>query len=63
MFETTNFYKSTYMGDEENIDPHTSTKDNNFSHNIEEANTPLYVRCTKYTKISTILTFYKLKNF
>ena len=54
MLEATILYKSTYIGEEDKNDSFTLKKDKNISHNIQEANTPLYTRCTKYTKISKL---------
>ncbi|XP_050937141.1 uncharacterized protein LOC127148161 [Cucumis melo] len=64
MCEATNFYESTYMGKEDIIhDNSTSRKENKFSQKVEEANTPLYGGCTKYTKMSAVVALYKLKTF
>ena len=53
MLEATILYKSTYIGEDDKNDSFTSRKDKNISHNIQEAYTPLYTGCTKYTKISS----------
>ena len=64
MCEATNFYESTYMGEKDIIhDNSTSRKENNFFQKVEEANTPLYGGCTKYTKMSAVVALCKLKTF
>ncbi|KAH7867092.1 hypothetical protein Vadar_028768 [Vaccinium darrowii] len=56
-----NLYSAAYALDGEHIEPLEERRDEGFAKSLEDAETPLYQGCLTYTKLSAIVTLYKLK--
>ena len=60
MSDTHNLYANAYMENEDYVIPALG-KDEDITKKLEDAETPLYPSCTRYTKLSTIVALYKHK--
>ena len=60
MSDTHNLYANAYMENEDYVTPALG-KDEDFAQKLEDAETPLYPSCTRYTKLSAIVALYKHK--
>ncbi|KAJ0011038.1 hypothetical protein Pint_33318 [Pistacia integerrima] len=56
-----NLITSAYMGANHYASTSEERKDNDFTQSLEDAKTPLYPGCAKYTKMSAIVALYKHK--
>ncbi|KAL0556539.1 hypothetical protein IC582_005053 [Cucumis melo] len=61
MFDVFNMYQSTYEIEEVNNESTFSSIDSELHQKMKNVKTPLYPNCTKFTKISAMVTLYKLK--
>ncbi|XP_062111807.1 uncharacterized protein LOC133823196 [Humulus lupulus] len=59
-FDSYNLFRATNI-DGCDFESHLEGHDDTFMEKIEDADTPLYPQCTKYTKLSSIVALYKLK--
>ncbi|XP_062118959.1 uncharacterized protein LOC133832664 [Humulus lupulus] len=59
-FDSYNLFRATNI-DGCDFESHVEGHDDTFMEKIEDADTPLYPQCTKYTKLSSIIALYKLK--
>ncbi|XP_062080641.1 uncharacterized protein LOC133785418 [Humulus lupulus] len=59
-FDSYNLFRDTNI-DGCDFESHLEGHDDTFMEKIEDADTPLYPQCTKYTKLSLIVALYKLK--
>ena len=60
MSYTYNLYANAYMENEYYVTP-ALEKDEDITQKLEDAKTPLYPSCTRYTKLSTIVALYEHK--
>ncbi|KAJ0047988.1 hypothetical protein Pint_15651 [Pistacia integerrima] len=56
-----NLITSAYMGANHYASTSEKRRDNDFTQSLEDAKTPLYPGCAKYTKMSAIVALYKHK--
>lgn len=61
MSDAYNLYSAAYALDDEHVEPLEERRDEEFAKSLEDAETPLYPGCLTYTKLSAIVTLYKLK--
>ncbi|XP_062118752.1 uncharacterized protein LOC133832424 [Humulus lupulus] len=59
-FDSYNLFRATNI-DGCDFESHLEGHDDTFMEKIEDAYTPLYPQCTKYTKLSSIVALYKVK--
>ncbi|XP_062108477.1 uncharacterized protein LOC133819291 [Humulus lupulus] len=59
-FDSYNLFRATNI-DGCDFESHLEGHDDTFMEKIEDADTPLYPQCTKYTKLSSIVALYKVK--
>ncbi|KAH7838941.1 hypothetical protein Vadar_032995 [Vaccinium darrowii] len=61
MSEAHNLYSAAYARDVDHLEPLDEAREDNFAKELEDAETPLYPGCENYTKLSAIVTLYKIK--
>ncbi|XP_058214245.1 uncharacterized protein LOC131325811 [Rhododendron vialii] len=61
MSDAHNLYSATCARDADHLEPLDEARDEVFAKALEDAETPLYPGCEKYTKLSAIVTLYKIK--
>ncbi|KAH7852426.1 hypothetical protein Vadar_024673 [Vaccinium darrowii] len=61
MLEAHNLDNATYARDADHLEPLDEAKEDNFAKDLEDEETPLYLGCKNYTKLSEIVTLYKIK--
>ncbi|KAH7842994.1 hypothetical protein Vadar_011456 [Vaccinium darrowii] len=54
-------YSATYARDANHLEPLDEAREDNFAKELEDAETPSYSSCENYTKLSVVVTLYKIK--